>query len=91
MNERDIRELLIEERKENCALFLKTAAFWKTIVTGIVVIMGLAGGVFAWGLHVNAVIEVNKSDILHSEKRIDRLEKTVNGKLDAILAEVRKK
>lgn len=84
MNEHDVSEMLKDERKENCVLFMKTAAFWKTVVTGIVIIVGLTSGVVGWGFHVHSTVAVNKSAIV-------RIEKTMNGKLDAILVEVRKK
>lgn len=62
--------------------------FWKTVVSGIVVIAGLAGGVVGWGMKLNNACVIQEVKTVDHERRIMKLEavvESVDKKLDIVI------
>lgn len=90
-DERSLQDVLEEHRDECRQWFLSTSAFWRSIVAGIMVVVGMATGVIAWAIHVDSQMAVHESEIRHNKISIDKMEKAINGKLDRILANQEKR
>ena len=67
---------------------LSQSQFWKTVVSGIIIITGLAGGIIGWGMQLNNACVVHSVKSVEHERRIVKLETIIEGidkKLDIVV------
>lgn len=85
MTDNGVLTALDRQRAECCQLFLGVGAYWRSVVIGIVAVIGLACGVFAWGLHVDKALTRSETEISHNREALNRLEGRIENKLDILL------
>lgn len=92
MTVREDMKVSIGEQREQCEQhFMTTGAYWKSVVLGTIAIVGIAGGVFAWGMGVTATEAKHSERIRENREHITAIEKSLNGKLDRILRSVERR
>ena len=91
MNTSDILTVIGDQKTECDKQYLTTGSYWKSLVGGIIVIVGLLGGVFAWSMSVTKVDAAQSERIRENREHIQVLEKSLNGKMDRILKAVEKR
>ncbi|MBD3387593.1 MAG: hypothetical protein GF414_01505 [Candidatus Altiarchaeales archaeon] len=87
---------MMDKRREICAkTFVSEINYWRYLVIGTITILGMmlgmAGGVYAWGLSVTEVDARQSERISNNKEHIISLEQTVSRKLDHIIKAVEKK
>lgn len=81
-----------EHRKECEEIFMKTSNFYKSIISGVVILIGILSGSVAFAISSTAQSSWQDAQIQSIEKRVNSLEQKIDGidlKLDKIYNEVK--
>lgn len=81
-----------EHRKECEEIFLKSSNFYKSIISGVVILIGILSGSVAFAISSTAQSSWQDAQIQSIDKRVNYLERKIDGmdlKLDKIYNEVK--
>lgn len=81
-----------EHRQECCDIFLKITSYYKSIVSGVIILLGILSGSVAFALATTSQSSKQEVQLQNIDRRVIELEKKFDGidtKLDKIYSEVK--
>jgi len=85
-------QVLDEHRKDCEEIFLKSSNFYKSVISGVIILIGILSGSVAFAISSSAQNSWQEAQIQNIEKRVNGIEAKLDGintKLDRIYNEVK--